>query len=264
MSLSRIALLALGLVFLAAPAAAQDESPSEDEARHHFRLGEAQYESGHFLEAAHEFEEAYRLSQRPPLLHNIYVAYRDAGELEPAADALRRFLEVGHVENATILRRRLAELERLIAERNGEAPPEEDHSDASRPRSSSEPAREHASGPSASSADGGPSPIGWAVLGVGAAAVVAGAITGGVTLSVNDELSSSCPNRECPAGYDYESRTSTGSALALTTDILIPVGAVALATGVVLLLALHEDGDSPRAAAICGPDGCAATVTGRF
>lgn len=257
----RLAIVLFAGLSLAAPAAAQTDS--EAEARHHFRLGEAHYESGHFREAAEEFEAAYRLSQRPPLLHNLYVAWRDAGELERAADALRRFLEVGNVENATILRRRLAELERLIEERGGDVPDDDDDDDdpEPEPRVSADAA---APASSSSSGGGGPSPVGWVVLGVGAAAVVAGAITGGVALSMNDELASTCPNLECPPGYDHASRTSTGSALALTTDILLPVGGVAVATGIVLLLVLQEGGDDASAAAICGPDGCAVSVTGRF
>src|SRR5688500_8532502 len=83
----------------------------DDEARRHFRLAEAHYANASFEEAAREFEEAYRLSQRPQLLYNIYLAYRDAADIDHAADALRRYLElVPDAEGAAMLRGRLAAL----------------------------------------------------------------------------------------------------------------------------------------------------------
>jgi len=67
-------------------------SAQDDDARRHFRLGQAHYDNGDFTSAATEFEEAYRLSQRPALLFNLYVAYRDANDLPHAASALERYL----------------------------------------------------------------------------------------------------------------------------------------------------------------------------
>lgn len=248
------ALLA-SLALFATPARAQ-EGEDERSARHHFRLGEAHYESGHFVEAAREFEEAYRLSNRVPLLHNVYVAYRDAGDIERAADALRRYLELAEgLDNETVLRQRLAAMERMIAERRAR----DAAGDTSQPDAEPE-----ASAPATSAGGGGPSPVGFIVAGVGAAALIAGAVTGGLALGANDELASTCPDRVCPPGYDFESTASSGAALALTTDVLLPVGAVALATGVVLILVLQESGESASAGAACGPDGCVAVARGRF
>lgn len=247
------------LALFAAPASAQ-EGEDERSARHHFRLGEAHYESGHFVEAAREFEEAYRLSNRVPLLHNVYVAYRDAGDIERAADALRRYLELAeNLDNETVLRQRLAALERLIAERRAR----EADGDTAQPDAEPE-ATAPAARPATSAGGGGPSPVGFIVAGVGAAALIAGAVTGGLALGANDELASTCPDRVCPPGYDFESTASSGSALALTTDVLLPVGAVALATGVVLILVLQESDESASAGAACGPDGCVAVARGRF
>lgn len=51
---------------------------ADEQARAHFRVGQSMYDAGRFAEAAHEFEEAFRLSQRSELLFNAYVAFRDA------------------------------------------------------------------------------------------------------------------------------------------------------------------------------------------
>lgn len=71
---------------------AQEKQTPEVLARGHFQLGSTYYSSGRFEEAAQEFEKAYNVSQRPQLLYNIYLAYRELNRLEPAADALRRYL----------------------------------------------------------------------------------------------------------------------------------------------------------------------------
>src|SRR4051794_6738550 len=68
-----------------APAATPASAPSDDEARVHFRLGTAYYDSGRFAQAAEEFKQAHELSQRPQLLYNLFLAYRDAGDLVHAA-----------------------------------------------------------------------------------------------------------------------------------------------------------------------------------
>jgi len=83
---------ALVLALLAAPAAA-DPLPADLElAKAHYRTGEIEYEQGRFHEAAHEFEEAFRLSGRAELLYNMGKAYDSAGDPARALGAYRRFL----------------------------------------------------------------------------------------------------------------------------------------------------------------------------
>jgi tetratricopeptide (TPR) repeat protein len=71
--------------------AARTMSAIDAEAREHFQLGRSFYEQGSFQQAAEEFEIAYRLSARPQLLYNVYVARRDAGNQPMAIDALRGY-----------------------------------------------------------------------------------------------------------------------------------------------------------------------------
>jgi hypothetical protein len=77
--------------------------------------------------------------------------------------------------------------------------------------------------------------IGWIAVGVGAAALAGGAVTGGMSLSKNKDLESSCTAGSCPSGVDPDIEESRDK-LALMTDILIPVGGVLAATGIVLLI----------------------------
>lgn len=85
----------------AAPAAPAKGAPSEDVdiAKAHFNTGEVDYEHGRFTDAAHEFEEAYRLSGRAPLLYNVGKSYDGANDFAQALDAYRRFLAAAPPDN---------------------------------------------------------------------------------------------------------------------------------------------------------------------
>lgn len=262
---------------LAGASVASAQAEGEQDARHHFRLGSAHYDSGHFAEAAREFEESYRLSRRPELLNNIYVAHRDAGNAGAAADALERYLaEMPDVENREMLEQRLAGLRRMAAanqssaatdggaEANPDDPPTRD---ASAEVSAS---HETTTDTTPDTSDGGGgggglSPVGFIVAGVGAAALIGGVITGSMALSTQSELESNCPDGVCPPGYDYAGPADSGRTLALLTDILIPVGVAAVAAGVVLIIVLQDGGDeSTTAGAACDQHGCMGALRGRF
>ncbi len=74
--------------------ATEADAGGDDVARRHFRLGRAHYANGEFAQAATEFEQAYHLSNRPALLYNVYVAYRDAQDLPHAASSLSEYLRL--------------------------------------------------------------------------------------------------------------------------------------------------------------------------
>lgn len=296
--------LLLGLaVFCTVPVAtasrvsAQTES-DDDAARRHFRLGQAHYENGEFAEAATEFDEAYRLSQRPQLLYNIYVAYRDAGDMPHAARALRSYLElVENPENGAQLRARLVAMERVLGS-SGTTTTTDTTTDtatdttstdttstdtsasdtatdttstatSSDTTSSSDTTTSSSSDTESGGGSGGgfgSSPVGWIVGGVGAAAMIAGIVTGVMALDAQSTLDNQCgpDHHSCPAGF--ESTQSTGQALGAATDGLLIGGGVALAAGVVLLFLLTDGGasDAPPVSASCGPTGCSAFVQGSF
>lgn len=86
---------------------------------------------------------------------------------------------------------------------------------------------------------------GWSILGVGAAALIGGGVTGGIALSLNGAIEDNCPNGDCPPAYhdDLDKRDT----LAITTNILLAAGGALAATGAVLLI-VHASrrGESPE------------------
>jgi tetratricopeptide (TPR) repeat protein len=277
--------LLLATPLLSAHAAAQTPTGegTDDEARRHFRLGQAHYDNGDFAEAATEFDEAYRLSQRPQLLYNVYVAYRDAGDLPHAAAALRSYLEqVPDAENAAQLRARLTSMDRVLAASGTTttttATPTDTTTDtttatttdtATTDTTTTDTTTSTMTDTTTTTSSGGgfgSSPVGWIVGGIGAAMVVAGIGTGAAALGAQSSLDGMCgaDHHSCPVGF--ESQRDSGRALAIASDVMLIGGAVVLGTGVILLFVLTEGGtaDEPPVSASCGTDGCSAFVHGSF
>lgn len=290
------ATLAFVCTLFASVASAQTSGAAPDreaEARAHFRLSQSHYELGHFAEAAAELEQAYALSPRADLLYNLYVARRDAGQLAAAASALRQYLDEGEdIENAALLRHRLAALEAQLATESsagGEASAAADASAGSEATGDDAAASESEplGGASASASDAqdtrsatserateasslapgpsrSPSPVGYAVIGVGAAALVAGLVTAGLALDRYGALEATCgADHSCPAGT--EAQRDEGVALATSTDVLLVSGGVIAAVGVVLLFTvLDEAPAAPPVSASCDGSGCGATASFTF
>lgn len=258
-----VAALACGVVGFDVRAAAQDqaaEESGEGEARMHFRVGRAYYESGRFAEAAREFQMAYDLSHRPALLYNVFVAHRDAGNVGPAIHALREYLRLNpDAEEREQLTARLATMERM-AQQQG----------LGTQATSSEPSAT----PSASASDGTPPESGggggsmwvpgWIVAGVGAAAVVAGVVTGFLALGEQAALDPWCDDaRICDPGFE-PTRDRAGMLAGITDALLIGGGVVAVAGVVLALVVPSGDRDSPSASIMCTSQGCVGVGTIRF
>lgn len=275
----------LAAVSPASPAAAQD---ADEEARVHFRLGRAYHDSGRFEDAAREFETAYELSQRPQLLYNVFVAYRDAGRLGPAIGALERYLElVPDAQDRESLEARLASMRRLHGQQGGsdqqqespaptepssEPPPAEPSDERPIESSSSDATAEvvevDETEPAARSQredGGGGSLVPWIVMGGGGALLVGSVITGVMALSAESDLEQMCPMDACPAGF--EDTRDRGQTLATVSDVLLVGGVLAAGAGAALLFLLDDSSSSerdPSVAAACTGDGCAASVHLRF
>jgi hypothetical protein len=98
---------------------------------------------------------------------------------------------------------------------------------------------------------------GWTVTGIGAALLVAGAVTGGLALSANSAIGDHCPDGACPPAWhdDVDRRDN----LALSTNVLLGTGAAVAVVGVLLLTVF--DGDEPARITAWGNG---ATLGGRF
>lgn len=255
-------------------AAAQDTGAENDaEARRRFRLAQAHYDNGDFERAAEGFEEAYRLSRRPQLLYNTYVAYRDAQMLPNAVDALRRYLEaVPNAPDGDQLRARLERMEEALEARGSSATVETDETDErgidsgamgeEQPDETPEgadtadddtgtgggdegPAEDGTDegtpsdatvGGSISDDDtsGGGLPIPAIVVGgAGVALIVGGVITGVMASSAQSDLEDGCPSRTA-CDPELEDTLDRGKTLALLTDVLLFGGIAAVGTGVAL------------------------------
>ena len=87
----------------------------EAEARSRFELGVSLYHQGRTEEALVEFQRAHEISGRPEFYYNIYLCYRDAGDLRNAESSLASYLESDEVPNRGLLERRLETLREQIA-----------------------------------------------------------------------------------------------------------------------------------------------------
>ncbi len=86
----------------AAPPPPATTAPADDVdiAKAHFNTGQVNYEHGRFGDAAREFEEAYRLSGKAPLLYNAGKSYDGGNDFARALDAYQRFLAAAPPDNA--------------------------------------------------------------------------------------------------------------------------------------------------------------------
>ena len=274
--------LALALVLAAAPAVAQEEAPPEgaseadaqmqnggvteereladSQARAHFRAGRSLYDLGRFAQAAQEFESAYRLAERPELLFNAYVAYRDANDLDGAVRSLGAYLDlVQDAPDRVNLQARLASMsEALEQQRAREA---ELEAERNRPAVPPPPPE-------------GPAIWPWIVMGVGTAMVIGGMVTGVAGLTEADALASLCANNLCLPSVGLDERRSTVETLGITTDVLLFGGGAIAVAGLVLGIVLNSGRGAPaetesqpaepEVTAACGPTGCAGSLRMRF
>jgi tetratricopeptide (TPR) repeat protein len=93
----------LTLVLVATTARAEEPSPPAEDvdvAKAHFNTGQINYEHGRFEDAAREFEEAYRLSGKAPLLYNVGKSYDGSNDFARALDAYQRFLAAAPPDNS--------------------------------------------------------------------------------------------------------------------------------------------------------------------
>lgn len=105
----------------------------------------------------------------------------------------------------------------------------------------------------------------WVAVGVGGAVLAGAAVTGGMALKLDQDLSSKCGNsHECPQNLSGDiDRLDT---LSLTTDVLLGVGAAAVITGTLLLTVFSDDVDAGdlQIQPSLGQGTVGASVSGRF
>lgn len=233
----------------------QAVSLMDQEARQHFQIGKSLYDAGRFVEAAAEFDQAYKKSGRPQLLYNLYVAHRDSSNWAQAVESLRGYLEkVPDAPDRINLRARLKSMEEAAArdaeqKRQLEAEAERQRQADAAPKTRVERVR---------------SWVPMILMGAGGALVAGGAVTGFLTKGKTDDLDKSCSGNACPPSE--EGNIDSAQTLAITTDVLMGAGIVTAGVGLVLFFtgALDTEREVPIASLGCGPAACGASLTGRF
>jgi tetratricopeptide (TPR) repeat protein len=227
----------------------------EAEARSRFELGTSLYHQGRTEEALVEFERAHEISGRPEFYYNIYLCHRDAGELREAEASLSNYLEesaADAVPNRGLLERRLATLREQIA-----AEEQAQQAEAEARRAAEDAERRAAEGTRMELRE--PNRTGPAILlGVGGAAILAGAGLGISALFLHDELEQECFGSACPYWKSDEIDQLRRRTIAF--DVLMGAGGAMVLGGMIWWL-VDKPVEVPVSAS-CGPFGC--VVEGRF
>jgi tetratricopeptide (TPR) repeat protein len=221
---------ALPLLILAAialPTAARADEADRELARQRYATGKLLFDRGRYADALVEFEAAKDALHKPEFDYNIGICLSHLDLPGKAAEALERFITaLPNDPEAPKIRRMIAEL-RVKAAQKPAAP---------------EPAPEPPTPPPPAPPPAGPSGRTVAAIALGAAgvvAIIAGSITGAMALSIRDQYHAGCLSGPCDqALYDR------GFPLAVTTDVLIGVGAVAVVAAAVVFLTRPRTADA--------------------
>jgi tetratricopeptide (TPR) repeat protein len=218
--------LLLSLLLLARVAQATPP-PEEEAARVHFLSGQAYYDQAAYADALREFNEAYRISQRPALLYNVALCYEHLDKYSEAIVALQQYLDASpKAEDRGSVEARIEHLK----EREKQAA-------VSKPS----PAPAVATPPKPVAASSASPPrrrvATWVVGGIGLGLLVGALASGIVAKKDYDSLKKDCGGFNCDPSQvpDAASRKSAGNAASIATDVLWPIGAAAIVTAVVLV-----------------------------
>ena len=259
--------------------AMRTEGLDDEEARSRFRIGQALYTEGRFLEAAQEFESSYRLSGRRSLLYNAYLSFRDAGQLADAVRTLELYLEGDQdADDIEQLQQRLAAMRVTLQEEQAtEAERQAEREQLAEQRAEAERQAEEARRREdeqrrrAEQAEQGLNPIGWAIAGGGLALAAGGLVAGILASGARSDLEESCPGERCVVGFDLAAERKSVERPRLAADILLFTGGATVIAGLIVLFVGRggSTNDEPAEAGTtadltCGASGCMGTLRTSF
>ncbi len=215
-----------------------DAEGAEAEARALYAAAQAAFHEGRFENSLQYFQRAYELTRRPALLYNLGVTYDRLRRDQEALDAFEQYLrEEPQAPNVREVEGRVAVLRQAIA-RTAPTPiettPIETTPVETTPIESTPVESTPVETPRvvASSGDAGPGP--WVVVGIGGAALVAGAVLLGVAAADVAAVEGADRGSSWDAVRDAYERSEAES---IAGGVLLGVGAAAAAAGVVWAIA---------------------------
>lgn len=232
----------LGASTLTSVASAQETPPEFqpllDRAMQHYTARE--YEQAIAL-----FEQAYAIRAEPELVYNIARSYERIARHDDALREYERFVALPGT-TAELRGRALSSIQALRAEQESRRAAEQARTTTTTTETTATTSGTGAgSTTTAAQSSGGGSglaTVGWVLLGIGGAAILGGAVTGGIALERNGAFD------RATARSEQLSLRDQVKSYALATDILLIGGGVIAITGLVLGLVGSSESSSPRAA----------------
>lgn len=224
-----------------------------------------EFNGKNYDKAVELFEQAYDLDPQPNYLFNIGRVYEEAGNLESAVDFYARFVKQPGVD----IDAREVALERLrvlraILEETKQPDPEVEPEPEPEPEPQPEPEVEPVPDPGIEKDKRKRKAMrgaGFGLLGVGAGALIGGAVLGALAQSDNTRAD------EAASLADRQDLLGSSKGKALGADIMFGVGGALLVTGVVLVVLGYKKPKTGSRVAVSpsfGPRGGAMTMQMRF
>jgi hypothetical protein len=254
------------------------------EAKRLFNQAHLAYEDADYEGAILKWKRSYELSGEPLIFEAIAKAYEKLGDATKAYENLSQWREHAPAAEQERLDRRLAALETRIAAEQERVRKEQERRRLEeerrkareeaerRKREEQDSGRQSPPPPDDGAALSGTQIASWTMIGVGAAAVVAGIVVDAVAASSRPDEETACSAQGdellCRAALQDDIESS--NTLAIAGDITWIAGGAIAATGLVLLLTIGDDegGSEPAAKArlspSLGPAGTGFTLSGSF
>ncbi len=246
---------------MAAPASS--EPPIlEPEADSHTQKAIDAFGAGRYDDAIAEFDAAFALDNNPNHLFNIGRVHEEAGNIQAAVDHYKRFVAQPGVQIAdrAAALERIDVLERVLATQRAQQP-------VPVPVPVPEPVPVPVATPESDTVDEDAAArrktqrnVGWGLLGVGGAALVAGAVTTGLTAATSNTLAGTSEPAE------REKLVDRGKTLASTSDGLMIAGGTLALVGLLVALTALPKRSERRTTALpyAGSSSAGIVLVGRF
>ena len=261
----RLLIFVVPLILLwSAPAHAQDNPIGDTElAKRYYKLGEELYRRADYKGAMAQFQLSLDLSKKPALYWNIARCQESLGQHQAAVKSYEAYL-ASDPANAPLVRTRIENLNKLLAERAAPAPAPKDPKPAPTPTPTPTPTPAPVPPPAPEPDKSNTKRIaGWTLVGVGVASAVAGLAMGLTAKSKSDALEEAAAAHEEWA--DREADESLARGLETGAIVGLAVGGAAVAAGVVLLVLDMTGGERESTAWLApAPSSTGAVVTAGF